>query len=65
MFTRQTEHPSFKKIGQISKRYFISYMPNFLFVIQKNFFMMFVCSLYLVVATVLSQKAIAFSVDTL
>lgn len=47
------------------KNFKSSYLPNFVFVIKKNFFIMFLASIYLVIATILSQKSIAYSVDFL
>lgn len=65
MMVQQDTKTEFKNTQKLAKTYISKYLPNFLYVIQKNFLVMLICSLYLVIATILSQKAIAYSVDFL
>ena len=65
LWVRQDKKVNFREIKRLWKSYLANYVPNFITVIKANFLIMLICSLYLVIATILSQKAIAFSVDHL
>ena len=59
---KQSGWASFKDIGTHWKDYIKNYFPNFLTVIKSNVAIMLISSMYLVVATILSQKSIEYSV---